>query len=95
MATNLPSCFSIEFLEQLLKFLVEICKVSEKLRLLNHRRADFWLPNFGFKRSLLTLLKLRQNYFLSVCFSFRQRLIMVAHADFDIVYESNNYIVNT
>ena len=23
----------------------------------NHKRADFWLPNFGFKRSLLSLLK--------------------------------------
>ena len=22
----------------------------------NHKRADFWLPNFGFKRSLLSLL---------------------------------------
>ena len=26
-------------------------KVSEKLWLFNHKRADFWLPNFGFKRS--------------------------------------------
>ena len=24
----------------------------------NHKRADFWLPNFGFKRSLLSLLKI-------------------------------------
>ena len=23
----------------------------------NHKRAEFWLPNFGFKRSLLSLLK--------------------------------------
>ena len=23
----------------------------------NYKRADFWLPNFGFKRSLLSLLK--------------------------------------
>ena len=23
----------------------------------NHKRADFWFPNFGFKRSLLSLLK--------------------------------------
>ena len=22
----------------------------------NHKRADFWLPNFGFERSLLSLL---------------------------------------
>ena len=32
-------------------------QVSEKLWLFNHKRADFWLPNFGFKRSLLSLLK--------------------------------------
>ena len=38
-------------------YFVEICEVSEKLWLFNHRRADFWLPNFGFKRSLLSLLK--------------------------------------
>ena len=64
MATNLPSCFFIQFLEQLLKLLVklhfvEICKVSEKPWLFNHKRADFWLPNFGFKRSLLSLLKVQ------------------------------------
>ena len=23
----------------------------------NHKKADFWLPNFGFKSSLLSLLK--------------------------------------
>ena len=38
-------------------YFVEICQVSEKLWLFNHRRADFWLPNFGSKRSLLSLLK--------------------------------------
>ena len=37
-------------------YFVEICYVSEKLWLFNHKRADFWLPNFGFKRSLLGLL---------------------------------------
>ena len=37
-------------------YFVEICQVSEKLWLFNHKRADFWLPNFGFKRSLLSLL---------------------------------------
>ena len=60
MATNLSSCFSIEFLEQLLKFLINFTLskyVLEKLWLFNHKRADFWLPNFGFKRSLLSLLK--------------------------------------
>ena len=30
-------------------YFVEICQVSEKLLLFNHKRADFWLPNFGFK----------------------------------------------
>ena len=34
-----------------------MCEVSEKLWLFNHKRADFRLPNFGFKRSLLSLLK--------------------------------------
>ena len=38
-------------------YFVEICKVSEKLWLFNHKRADFWLPNLGFKSSLLSLLK--------------------------------------
>ena len=63
MATNLPSCFSIQFLEQLLKFLVNFTLLKyvksffKKLWLFNHKRADFWLPNFGFKRSLLSLLK--------------------------------------
>ena len=38
-------------------YFVEIGQISEKLWLFNHKRADFWLPNFGFKRSLLSLLK--------------------------------------
>ena len=41
-------------------YFVEICQDSEKLWLFNHKRADFWLPNFGFKRSLLNLLNLLQ-----------------------------------
>ena len=40
-------------------YFVEICQVSEKLWLFNHKRADFWLPDFGFKRSLLSLLKFK------------------------------------
>ena len=40
-------------------YFVEIYQVPEKLWLFNHKRADFWLPNFGFKRSLLSLLKLQ------------------------------------
>ena len=27
-----------------------------------HKRADFWRPNFGFKRSLLSILKSLNNY---------------------------------
>ena len=50
MATNLQSCFTIQFLEKLLKFLVdfEVSQVS----------MAFWLPNFEFKRSLLSLKSL-------------------------------------
>ena len=70
MATNLPSCFSIQCLEQLLKFLVNFTLLkyvksqrsySFLITRVNHKRADFWLPNFGFKRSLLSLLKLFIN----------------------------------
>ena len=37
-------------------YFVEIRQVSEKVWLFNHIRVDFWLLNFGFKRSLLSLL---------------------------------------
>ena len=30
-------------------YFVEICQVLEKLWLFNHKRADFWIPNFGLK----------------------------------------------
>ena len=30
-------------------YFVEICQVSEKLWPFNHKTADFWLPNYGFK----------------------------------------------
>ena len=60
MATNLPSCFYIEFIEQLLKFLVNfiLLKYVKSQRSYGSliTRADFWLPNFGFKRSRLGLL---------------------------------------
>ena len=36
---------------------VEICQVSEKLWPFNHKTANFWLRNFGFRRLLLSLLK--------------------------------------
>ena len=70
MATNLPSCFSIEFLEQLLKFLVNFTllkyvKSQRNYGFLITKKADFWLPNFEFKRSLLSLLKLKNNFPLS------------------------------
>ena len=35
--------------------------------LFNHKRADFWLPNFGFKRSLLRILK--RNFSVAVLLS--------------------------
>ena len=62
MATNLPSCFSIQFLEQLLKFLVNftLLKYVKSLRsygFLITKEVIFGFPNFGFKRSLLCLLK--------------------------------------
>ena len=71
MATNLPSCFFIQFLEQFLHrttlevssklYFVEICQVSEKSWLFNHKRADFWLPKFEFERSLLSFQQLNQS----------------------------------
>ena len=54
METNLPLYF------------VEICQVSEKLWLFNHKRADFLLPNFGFKRSLLGLLNSKEKIFIEL-----------------------------
>ena len=52
----------IHFLEQLLKFLVNFTllkyvKSQRSYNFLITKRAEFWLPNFGFKRSLLSLLK--------------------------------------
>ena len=41
-------------------YFVEICEVSEKLWLFNDKKADFWLPNFGFKSSRLSLLNRNQ-----------------------------------
>ena len=65
MAINLPSCSFIQFLEQLLKFLVNftLLKYVKSQRSYGFLIAKelIWLPNFGFKRSLLTLLK---NLFL-------------------------------
>ena len=59
MATNLPSYFPFEFLEQLevsgKLYFVEICSVSEVMVFFN---LIFGFRNFGFNRSLLSLLKL-------------------------------------
>ena len=30
----------------------------------NHKIADFWFPNFGFKRSLLSLLKATSSHLM-------------------------------
>ena len=48
-------------------YFVEICKVSEKLWLFNHKRADFWFPNFGFKRSLLSFLHVCKRRTIGIC----------------------------
>ena len=61
MATNLPSCFSIQFLEQLLKFLVNFTLLKyvtsqRSCGFLIAKELIFWRPYFGFKRSLLSLL---------------------------------------
>ena len=61
MATNLPFSFFIQFLEQLLKFpanfnLLKYVKSQRSYGFLITKKADFWLPNFGFKYSLLGLL---------------------------------------
>ena len=42
---------------------VEVCQVSEKLWLFNHKIADFWLPNFGIKRLLSASLSEEGAYF--------------------------------
>ena len=64
MATNLPSCFLIQFLEQLLKFLgnftlLKYVKSQRSYGFFNHKRADrvflvlkFWI-RFSFCRLLI------------------------------------------
>ena len=68
MATNLPSCFSIQFLEQLLKFLVNFTllkyvKSQRSYGFFITKELIFWLPNFGFERSLLSLLNVFRDMF--------------------------------
>ena len=82
MATNLPSYFSIQFLEQLLKFLanftlLKYVKSQRSYGFLITKRADFWLQIFGFKRSLLSLLKTIVNKF---AISSHTTLILGVHA---------------
>ena len=63
-------------------YFVEICQVSEKLWLFNHKRADFWLPNFGFKRSLISLLKLIMR--VKIAHSFLQSVKSVPRCQFKL-----------
>ena len=60
MATNLPFCVFIQFLEKLLKFLANFTLKyvkSQRSCLFNHKKLIFGFQNFGFKSSLLRLLK--------------------------------------
>ena len=66
MATNLPSCLFIQFLEQLLKLLVNFTllkyiKSQRSYGFLITKELSFGLPNFGFKRSFLSLLNNDQS----------------------------------
>ena len=70
METNLPSFFSFQILEKLLKFLVNFtllkyAKSQKSYGFLITKELIFWLPNFGFKRSLLCLLDMQA--FLCKC----------------------------
>ena len=42
----------------------------------NHKRADFWLPNFGFKRSLLSLLKVVSDWLTLVADMYETILVV-------------------
>ena len=54
MATNLPFCFFIQFLEQLLKFLVKFTLLKY---VKSQKRADFWLNLIvHFSASLSTVI---------------------------------------
>ena len=89
MATNLPSCLLIQFLEQLLKFLLNFTLLkyvkyqSSKLWLFNHKRSDCLASTFFF--SLFSLLKRAKdhgkNYIIVkrflVCHLLRNRLLIL------------------
>ena len=61
MAANLPSCFLTQFLEQLLKFLLNSTLSQRSYDFLITTELIFWLPNFGFF-SLCSLLYLVESY---------------------------------
>ena len=71
METDLPSCFLILFLELLLKFLVNFTLLNRlslrEVMAFNHKRADFWLPNFG----IFSLLSLLKTNFVNIVYSLR------------------------
>ena len=67
MATNLPSCFSIEFLEQLLKFLVNFTLLKY---VMSQRSYGFLITNeliFGFQ-----ILDLKDHFSASFIVLFKQ-----------------------
>ena len=41
--------------------LLKYIKSQRSYGFFNHKRADFWLPNFGLKRSLLSFLKSQKD----------------------------------
>ena len=64
----------------------------------NHKKADFWLPNFGFKSSLLGILK-DNVHFLLQCprFSLQRRPLLKlvsSAADVDIMPLSSDELTN-
>ena len=70
MATNLPSCFSIEFLEQLLKFLVNFTLLKY---VKSQRSYGFLITKeliFGFQ-----ILDFKDHFSTSLSFSVRKEII--------------------
>ena len=71
MATNLPSCFLFQYLEQLLKFLVNFTLLKEvksqrSYGFLITKELIFWLPNFGIFFHFSASLKASKIYLKSV-----------------------------
>ena len=66
MVTNLPSCFLIQFLQQLLKFfsnfpLLKYVKSQRRYGFLTTKELIFLLPNFDIFFSLCSLLNLQER----------------------------------